>query len=79
MKNYEVCCEDCSEWPLNQEDVIKCAIQMERKALRSCMVVILYQRAMTRLVSVKLTGHVFVLYGKTLCFSKFIPDFSLKV
>ncbi|XP_021935646.1 uncharacterized protein LOC110837622 isoform X2 [Zootermopsis nevadensis] len=51
MKNYEVCCEDCSEWPLNQEDVIKCAIQMERKALRSCMVVILYQRAMTRLAT----------------------------
>jgi hypothetical protein len=57
-----MCCEkDCNEWSFNREDVIKCAVQMERKALRSCMVVILYQRAMTRLVSINLIGHAFAL------------------
>lgn len=53
MKNYEICSQrNCAEYPFSREDVIKCAVRMERKALRSCMVVILYQRAMTRLVSI---------------------------
>ncbi|PNF16122.1 hypothetical protein B7P43_G03268 [Cryptotermes secundus] len=52
MKNYEICSQkNCAEYRFSREDVIKCAVQMERKALRSCMVVILYQRAMTRLAA----------------------------
>jgi len=58
LKNYEICCEKGSaQWHLSPEDVVRCAVRMEEKALRSCMVVILYQRAMTRMVSINLTGY----------------------
>lgn len=62
LKNYEICCEKGSaQWRLSPEDVVRCAVRMEQKALRSCMVVILYQRAMTRLILLQKSRHLITL------------------
>ncbi|XP_069693767.1 uncharacterized protein [Periplaneta americana] len=51
ISNYEICQESACDWACSQDDVIKCAVWMEQKALRSSMVVLLYQRAMTRMAA----------------------------
>lgn len=79
LKNYEICCDKaCAEWRLSPEDVVRCAVRMEQKALRSCMVVILYQRAMTRLVSIDLPDYAFILQCKV-SIDRLIPACFLKI
>ncbi|PSN32574.1 hypothetical protein C0J52_21348 [Blattella germanica] len=80
LKNYEMCNDkDRTEWPFSRTDLIKCAAWMEQKALRSCMVVILYQRAMARLTAdIKKHTEQLKLYRKLKDFINFDSGWSTK-
>ncbi|KAJ9591936.1 hypothetical protein L9F63_001538 [Diploptera punctata] len=80
IKNYEACsAKDRNEWPFSLPDLIKCAAWMEYKALRSCMVVVLYQRAMTRLASdIKKHTEQLKIYRKLKHFMSFDTGWATK-